>query len=180
MNKSHESHKLRSFLFSLIINLESALRSTHKRSESDERGAFASYLFKMQIYRQQDEVEYCKKGASRGSQATRSRGSECAVRPWYKGNHPQQDHLPQLRQHKSRRDRIKARVLAVSPSVQRYRALKRRVKKSKIRKHLTVPFAGTFNVEEDGDRRCTYDKDATKDVDDSSTVNLGRDSESIS
>ena len=161
----HESRGLRRVLRSLKTILKNSLRSTHRYSKSNERDAFASYLFRMQIYRQHDEVENLKKAANRTSKATRSREAACAVRPWYKDDHSQQDYLPQLRPYKSRRDRIKARVIAISPSKYGYRALKKRVKTSNTRKRLTLSFMETSSVEQNCKQCCIHDEDEGENAD---------------
>lgn len=166
--KSRDSRKLRSLLVSLFTSLKKSVHPSHSHSEGDERNALANYFFRMQIYRQHDEAEHCKKAANRTSKAKRSQSAACAVRPWYKDNHFQQDHLPQLRQRKSRRDRNKALLVAPSSLMHRYRALKKRVKPPNIRKRLTISSTETVNIEDNRSQHYTYDKDEAKHIDNKS------------
>ena len=174
--KDEGLHKRRSSLQLKFTSLKSSFWPTRKQGEHDDREAFASYLFRMQVIRQQDELDGNKKAVRKSQREMRSRRSARRVRPWYKENQPmRQNHLPQARQHKSRRNSTRARLLASSSSMLRHHAPKKRERKVGFRRGRIRFFAPISHLRRHSDRRYSCSEETDKHDDDKSAEELGQD-----
>ena len=118
-----------------ITNLKKLLWSAREQGESDDRDAFESYLFRMQVCRQHDEFAESNDTIKHGQRQMRSRQSAHKVKPWYRDNKLRRnENHPQARSRTSKRSFIRARLLEITSSTQIYRTSKHRNRRSNCRK----------------------------------------------